>query len=189
MKNQNDHNESDPSANDSRHEIVEEFQREFAGAIVGVDTMVIAAEMLEWAMENGYYRTVAVRNTGHASSPVMTQDGALEILKYLKPVFTHIWKHPGRVKIFALFHLLVPIAPWIADLYGGMSPAEFARWLCDERNPEREYLRHTKQNVNKEIQMCLAELTRLGVKLPPRADMRKADSKKKMRDAKLKPKK
>lgn len=174
----------DPAAEDAEHEAVAEFRREFAGAIVGPDIDVIAAQMLDWARENGYYRRGLPGPKEKAGTPATTSAN-LELVKFLKPIFRLIWQKPSRVKLFALFYRLAPMFPWVADLYGGMTAAEFARWVCDEKNPERGYLRHTKQNVNKEIQLVERELREAGVVIPLRHDMRKPDSKEKMKQAKL----
>jgi hypothetical protein len=166
-----DATEREQSNADSREAVIALFRQNFGDVIDAKDKDAVAEEILEWCADNGFCRN---GTTTHDNN---------EIVKYFKLFLRLFWKGAHGKWLFACYFAMSEAAPWIKDIYGGYSIAAFARWLCDKKNPQRRYLRLTKQALNKDVQRVLIEMQQMGITIPLPKDLRTVESREKMRQA------
>ena len=148
----------------------------FRGVPIGQET---TPEIIAWLQEEG-----ALVRSRHLRQ--MPSGIDYEFFLHLKEIFAEWNQANTSIKKFSICHVLKGYVPFFEDFYEGRSQKQFADWICDKTNPDREYLRMTKQNINKTVKFYYYWFTKLGLKVPLPEGMRKPKSCKAMSDASLK---
>lgn len=159
----------------SRSNLVEEFRMNFKDAIrPEASPMLTTALMVDFLYEAIGEKPSAMRFNG---------DMEMEFVTKLKQIFGLFYQADSTIKRFALAHCLKGVMPWFNHFTEGRNIKEFADWICDVKNPNREYSRMTKQNVDKEVQYYYNKLLKIMPAMPLPEGMRKPEAREKMRQA------
>lgn len=163
-------------------DIAQEMARE-----TGWSAADCAENILMWQESPHWIRGL----TGAAHPPVRQTGMDYEVMRHIKEIFNEFVAADSSIKRFALCHVLKGRLPFFGDFSVMTNPKtnsphtqkSFANWLCDGENPDREYIRMTKQNVGKEVKRVYFWLGSLGLKLPLPEGMRGEDACKAMQTA------
>lgn len=108
-----------------------------------------------------------------------------DALIHLKDIFAEFYNAQTTIKRWAISHVLKGRIVFFGDFTQGWTQKQFADWLCDKKNPDQEYARVTKQNINKVVKFYYYWFQALGLAIPLPEGMREPKSCEKMSEAAL----
>jgi hypothetical protein len=165
----------DDSGDADSSTLASDLAREFRGDKI---TEASAPEILLFLRERGVI-------AGQGSRRTIPRGMDYDALMHLKEIFAEQHHANTSIKKWAVCHVLKGRIVCLGDLTHGWTQKQFADWLCDAKNPNKEYQRVTKQNINKVVKFYYAWFTAMGLAIPLPEGMRQPVSCEKMSAAAL----
>lgn len=165
----------DDSSDGDSSTLASDLAREFLGDKV---TATSAPEILLFLAERG-----ALASSGAKMTIPRGLD--YEALTHLKDIFAEFYNAQTTIKRWSISHVLKGRIVFFGDFTQGWTQKQFADWLCDKSNPNQEYERVTKQNINKVVKFYYYWFQALGLAIPLPEGMREPKSCEKMSESAL----